>query len=108
MSRPELRFNGAVRRTNPVQIEIDGQTHLAYEGETIAAALLAAGKRVLHVTEVGSTRGIYCGIGLCNGCLVTVNGIPNVRACATRVEPGLKVETQQGPGWLEGVLDGDR
>jgi predicted molibdopterin-dependent oxidoreductase YjgC len=46
-------------------------------------------------------------MGVCHGCLVTVNGIPNVRACVTEVKPGLKVETQQGPGWLEGVLDGD-
>lgn len=108
MSKPELRFGQDVERTQAVQIEVDGQMQVAYEGETIAAALLAAGKLVLHTTESLSTRGIYCGMGLCNGCLVTVNGVPNVRACVTLVESNLKVETQHGPGRMEGALDESR
>lgn len=106
MTQLELRFGQDIKRTQSVQIEVDGQSQVAYEGETIAAALLAAGKRVLHTTGSLATRGIYCGMGLCHGCLVTVNGVPNVRACVTLVQSGLKVETQHGPGTVEGALDG--
>jgi sarcosine oxidase subunit alpha len=106
MPKPDLRFGQDIERTQAVQIEVDGQMHIAYEGETIAAALLAAGVRVLHMTGTHAPRGVYCGMGVCHGCLVTVNGVPNVRACATLVEPGLKISTQHGAGWVEGTLHG--
>jgi predicted molibdopterin-dependent oxidoreductase YjgC len=108
MPDPGLRFDQGIERTHPVTIEVDGQSYVAHQGETIAAALLAAGQRVLHTTETGLPRGIYCGMGVCHGCLVTVNGVPNVRACMTEVEPGLKIETQHGAGWMEGVLNEGR
>ena len=40
-------------------------------------------------------------MGSCHGCLVTVNGQPNVRACVTLVEPGQKIELQDGPGRVD-------
>jgi thioredoxin reductase/bacterioferritin-associated ferredoxin len=46
----------------------------------------------------GSPRGVYCNIGLCNECLVTVNGMPNKRACVTRATPDCRIQTQDGAG----------
>jgi sarcosine oxidase subunit alpha len=98
MTTNDLRRGAGVTRGKPVPLEVDGQPLLAYEGETIAIALLAAGRRVLHTTRRHSPRGVYCNMGACNSCLVTVDGVPNVRACVTLVAENLKIETQQGAG----------
>ncbi len=88
-----------------ILITVDGDTLRAFEGESVAAALLAAGRRVWRVTSrVGGPRGFYCGIGVCFDCVMTIDGRPNVRTCQTPVRAGLRVETQRGVGtW---TLDG--
>lgn len=97
----DLRSNQNVRRGKPFQIEVDGQKIIAYPGETLAAAMTAAGKMTLHYTAQEQPRGIFCGIGICWSCLIEVNGIPNIRACQTLAVAGCRVRTQKGPGkWL--------
>jgi len=67
----------------------------AYEGEPIAVALLAAGIRNLRITDKKrGPRGVFCCIGRCSDCLVTVNGEQNVRSCITPVEEGARIESQ--------------
>ena len=84
----------AVKRGQPLGIIIDGKKVTAYEGETVATALLAEGIRVFGRTENKEHfHGIYCGMGICYECLVRVNGIPNMRACQTVVTEGMLVET---------------
>ena len=75
----------------------------AKQGEPIAAALLAAGVKIFRTTaKRGFPRGIFCGIGRCTDCVLTVDGRPNVRACVTPVRPGMNVQTQEGLGrWSE-------
>lgn len=71
----------------------------AEQGQSIGAALLAAGYRSLRTTRHGGApRGLFCGIGICFDCLVTVNGQPNVRACLTEVRDGDEVRPQGGAG----------
>jgi len=82
-----------VERGQAISITVDGVPLPAYEGETIAGALLASGGSAWRHTPHGQPRGLYCGIGLCFDCLVTVNGTPNVRACLTPVAPGMVVES---------------
>ncbi len=66
-----------------------------YDGESIAAALLAAGIRVFRRSmKLKRPRGFYCGIGKCSSCLMRVDGIPNVRTCIEPVREGITVETQ--------------
>jgi aerobic-type carbon monoxide dehydrogenase small subunit (CoxS/CutS family) len=73
---------------------VDGVPVAAFPGETVATALLASGKRAFRHTEKrGEPRGIYCGMGVCFDCLVTVDGLP-VRACVTPVRPGMVIQTQ--------------
>jgi predicted molibdopterin-dependent oxidoreductase YjgC len=86
-----------VERGQAISLTVDGDPLLAYEGETIAGALLASGRHALRHTRHGQPRGLYCGIGLCFECLVTVNGTPNVRACLTPVAAGMVVETGRRP-----------
>lgn len=72
----------------------DGKSYEGYEGDTIASALLASGVRQLRVQEAsGTPRGIYCNIGHCFECRVTVDGQDGIRACLTPVREGMIVES---------------
>jgi predicted molibdopterin-dependent oxidoreductase YjgC len=82
-----------VERGRAISITVDGVALLAHEGETIAGALLASGRRAWRHTRRGEPRGLFCGIGLCFDCLVRVNGTSDVRACLTPVAAGMVVET---------------
>jgi len=85
-----------------VTIEFDGKGVEAFEGEPIAAALIAAGFRVFRFTEKRKEpRGISCALGRCTDCVMIVNGVPNTRTCVAPVEEGMKVETQHGLGRWE-------
>jgi aerobic-type carbon monoxide dehydrogenase small subunit (CoxS/CutS family) len=82
-----------------VEFTFDGAAVSGRDGESIAAALLAAGYRVLRtMPRFGDARGGYCMIGRCTDCLVVVDGLPNVPACRTPVSAGQAVQTQHGLG----------
>ena len=71
----------------------------AEPGQSIGAALIAAGYRSWRTTrQGGAPRGIFCGIGICFDCLVIVNGRPSQRACLTEARHGDQVEPQEGAG----------
>ncbi|HEX5116210.1 MAG TPA: (2Fe-2S)-binding protein [Pseudonocardiaceae bacterium] len=81
------------------EVIFDGRPLPVQPGQTVAAVLLAAGVRSWRTTRVaGRPRGLFCGIGACFDCLVTVNGTPSVRACLTEVQPGDVIATQDGAG----------
>ncbi len=93
------RFAGGITRGPEVEIMVDGQAIRAFEGESVAVALLAAGRRTLRITaRHGEPRGLYCGIGVCFDCVMTIDGQPNVRTCQTAVRAGMRIESQQGDG----------
>lgn len=95
----ERRFDGVAARGRELEILVDGGPLRAFEGETVAAALLAAGRRALRTTSRrGEPRGMYCGIGVCFDCVMTIDGRPNVRTCQTPVRAGMRVESQRGEG----------
>jgi predicted molibdopterin-dependent oxidoreductase YjgC len=90
---------GTLEKTKQVEIEVDGQPILAWEGEPIAAAILASGRRVFRYTQrLEQPRGVFCAIGRCTDCVMTVDGMPNVRTCVMPVKAGMKIETQVGLG----------
>lgn len=78
----------------------DGETVEARAGETIAAALTAADIRTLRITREGEPRGLYCGMGVCQECLVEVDGQPAVRACMTKAQGGSIVRRNISPARL--------
>ncbi|MFD8561536.1 (2Fe-2S)-binding protein [Streptosporangium canum] len=97
-ARPEPEF----------EISVDGAPVRVIPGQTIGAALHGAGIRSWRTTRIGARpRGLFCGIGVCFDCLVTVNGSPSLRACLTEARPGDRVSTgaragQDGPGGRPG------
>jgi predicted molibdopterin-dependent oxidoreductase YjgC len=85
-----------------VTFTLDGKMLEGYAGEPIAAALHAAGIRVLrHSHRQNRPRGLFCAIGNCSSCLMTVDDVPNVRVCVEPLQEGMKVETQEGRGILK-------
>ncbi|MFZ5822210.1 MAG: (2Fe-2S)-binding protein [Chloroflexota bacterium] len=82
------------QRGSSFEIEVDGQSVLAYEGESLATVLMAAGFRAFTAhNEPYAPNRLYCGMGTCQQCLVTVDSLPNCQACRTLARPGMKVET---------------
>lgn len=85
---PDAEARGAV-----VRMTFDGAPIEAHEGETVAAALWAAGVRaVRRSTVLQQPRGVFCNMGICFECLVRVDG-RDVRSCVTPVRDGMAVET---------------
>ncbi|KAB3531030.1 (2Fe-2S)-binding protein [Alkaliphilus pronyensis] len=94
---PILNFE----RKRLVTFTFNNKTIEGYEGETIAAALHAAGIKTLsHSSEKHRPRGLFCAIGNCSSCLMEVNGEANVRICVEEVKEGLIIRTQTGKGDL--------
>ena len=82
----------SLQRGREIVFFVNGRATTAYTGETIHAALIAAGYRQLQKSKTLQPRGVYCGMGVCFECQVIVNKVPAKRACVTMVEEGMEVE----------------
>lgn len=84
-----------------VKFYFEGKELEGYEGEPIAAALIANNIKVFRITEkMKRPRGFFCAVGKCSSCLMTVNSKPNVMVCVEPLKEGMKVEKQKGRGKL--------
>ena len=87
----DLRIAG-IDRKGPITIRVNGRSLAATPGETVLAALTAAGFRVLKKSNVrGEARGAFCGMGVCYECLVTINGVPKQRSCMAEVAENMEI-----------------
>jgi len=82
----------------------------ARPGDSILAALARRGwPSLARSIRYHRPRGPACGVGQCTGCLVRVNGVPNVRSCQHPVHDGDVVRPENswpGPRFdLLGALD---
>ncbi|MGV9350851.1 (2Fe-2S)-binding protein [Streptomyces spiralis] len=82
------------RQELPLRISVDGEPVDGIAGQTIAGVLLASGRLAWRRGRSGAPRGVFCGIGVCFDCLVTVGGERDVRACRRRAHDGDVVTTQ--------------
>ncbi|MGC0418713.1 (2Fe-2S)-binding protein [Embleya sp. AB8] len=75
-------------------MSVDGRRIPVEPGQTVGAAMLAAGIRSWRTTRFAAEpRGLFCGIGVCFDCLVTLNGTPSLRACQVTAHPDDEVTT---------------
>ena len=86
LSHPAIKPVG-----RPLTIRFEGTEIPALEGETVAAALAAAGALAVRRTSSGAPRGLYCGIGACFDCVVSIDGRVGQRACLVEVTEGMEV-----------------
>ena len=106
------------RDERPVMVEpscprywFDRRTRQGRPGESVLDGLVRDGLPTLQRSpRYHRPRAPFCGIGQCTGCLVRVNGRPNVRACRYVPADGDRVTTENG--WpsqrfdLLAILDG--
>jgi D-hydroxyproline dehydrogenase subunit gamma len=78
-------------------IFIDGVPAPARDGDSVAAAMLAAGRLACRTTVVsGVARGPFCLMGVCFDCLVTIDGAAARQGCMIPAREGMRIETQHG------------
>ncbi|MPY50458.1 (2Fe-2S)-binding protein [Streptomyces acidicola] len=77
-----------------VTVTIDGTRTQAWAGQSVTAALVAAGVWALRRNPVdGRLRGPFCGMGVCLECEVTIDGRPGSRSCTAHVTDGMDIRT---------------
>ena len=92
-----MRIQGDIERGRPIRIVVNGEPVPGYEGETVAAIMLASGPRPFRDDREGAPRGLYCNMGTCSECMVLVerrDGTPvMLRACLLPARDGMQVKT---------------
>lgn len=87
----------SVRNARDLTFIWEGTPLTGKAGDTVAAALLAAGISHTRLHPVTSEpRTAYCMMGVCFECLVTIDGVSNQQACQVRLADGMHVELQRG------------
>ena len=90
------------KKGKKVSFTFEGKKMEGFEGEPIAAALHAAGVRLLrHSPHKHRPRGFFCAIGRCSSCMMEVDGEVNVMTCITPLEEGMVVNRQEGHGVIK-------
>ena len=92
--------------SDTIEISFEGTPIAARAGESVAAALAAHGILSLRTTRDGAERGMFCGMGVCQDCLVEIDGKPEQRACMTKVDRPLQVRRQVHGRPLAPVAEG--
>ncbi|HBS3081274.1 TPA: (2Fe-2S)-binding protein [Klebsiella variicola subsp. variicola] len=72
-------------------ITIDGEALTVPEGISVAAALALTGDPTTRQAVNGELRAPFCGMGVCQECRVTVDGL-RVLACQTLCRTGMQIE----------------
>ena len=92
---PECKRKGDAKA---VTLTFEGLPIEAFEGDTVAAAVLSVDPGLTRRTPVsGSPRAPYCMMGVCFDCLMQIDGVANQQACMTLVREGMAVRRQLPP-----------
>ncbi|PTS76620.1 hypothetical protein DBR17_14445 [Sphingomonas sp. HMWF008] len=83
----------SIGRGDAITIRIDGREVPCFTGETIAAAMTAQAHAVFRVDRTGAPRGLFCNMGTCGECMVTLADGHRVRACITDAQDGMEIAT---------------
>ncbi|RVD76358.1 cyanide-forming glycine dehydrogenase subunit HcnA [Pseudomonas koreensis] len=75
-------------------VHINGQPVTAAIGETVLSVIQSLGERQVARNDHDQISGAYCGMGVCQCCLVKINGRHKRRACQTVVRDGMQIETR--------------
>jgi sarcosine oxidase, subunit alpha len=93
VTRLPERNGERIDRARVIEFEFDGKPVKAFEGDTIASALFAAGQRTFSRSfKYHRRRGLLCCAGQCPNCMVAVDGRPGIRACTEPARAGIEVE----------------
>lgn len=82
-------FYPAVRKVPDITVRIDGRDIPACSGDTLIAALLAAGEATGRSEFDGQQRAGFCLMGACQDCTLWTTAGRRLRACVTEVQSGM-------------------
>jgi NADPH-dependent 2,4-dienoyl-CoA reductase/sulfur reductase-like enzyme len=100
-----ISSSGIERASERIEFTFEGNPIAAYPGESLAAALIAAGISTFRKTRAAASRGPFCGMGVCGECRVLVNGSP-VRACMEPARANAEVRIAPALAPAEGHASG--
>jgi NADPH-dependent 2,4-dienoyl-CoA reductase/sulfur reductase-like enzyme len=69
----------------------EGDVVVARRGESVAAALINARHYGCRDSETTGQRGVFCGMGVCSECAVSIDGASGLLACMEKVVPDMRV-----------------
>lgn len=91
------RSERASQEAHHVQIRMDGEAVSVPDTLSVAAAVLqVSGWQGYRRHHDGTQRAPLCLMGVCQDCLVTIDGEPNRQGCLVPVVEGMSIERQQG------------
>ncbi len=91
-----------IDRERRVGFTYQGAPLSGYAGDTVGSALFATGRRVFSRSfKYHRPRGLLCCSGRCPNCMMTVDGVPNVRVCVEPLREGADVRAQNVLGSLD-------
>ena len=79
-------------RKKEIVFFFEGKKLTAFDGETIASALLSSGEIFFRESKINNYRGPYCMIGICFECLVDVDQMQSLQACQVIVKNNMQVK----------------
>jgi sarcosine oxidase subunit alpha len=99
-----------IDRGRPIHFTYGGEELTGFAGDTVGSALYAAGRRVFSRSfKYHRPRGLVCCSGRCPNCMMTVDGVPNVRVCVEPLRPDVDVRDQNVLGSADrdllGIVD---
>lgn len=78
--------------TDQLEISIDGDVVRVPARISVAAAIDLHRLLPLRYSVSGQPRKVFCGMGVCYECRVSIDGIPDRLACLEEVRAGMVVE----------------
>jgi D-hydroxyproline dehydrogenase subunit gamma len=82
-----------------VVLDVDGRSVRVAAGSSVVAAIAHATSDGVVATRrsvTGALRGPLCGMGVCQECRVTIDGVAHRLACQTVCVEGMNVVTARG------------
>lgn len=87
----------ALTRPHRVRAQVNGDERQLMAGVSVAAALMDIGQLKTGCSLRRSRpKAPYCMMGVCFECELIIDGKPGKRACMTKVQAGMKIETGSG------------
>lgn len=82
-----------MRNTERITVRLNEREVIAAAGQSVGAIFMGQGIKAWRTTRSeGKPRGLFCGIGACYDCLVTVDGVANQRACIVEACDSMSIE----------------
>ena len=82
-------------KSNKVSFFFENKKYDAYEGETVASALIRNGINHFRIDKDNNPRSPYCNMGICNDCILNINGHPSIKSCLKKIKNNDKIYRQE-------------